>query len=391
MAEEWNGQIREHFFSRNEYARKLYFYLYPLWLAMHIWDWFVADHFQLAPQLSFGFSTLTQYPSSIGTNNPTDGSMAQDTDNSTWATIQSGAGNYKDDTSIGVGIVIGSGTNMNTWIYLSRATFCFDTSALTSSAIISSAILSLYGTNKSDGFTYPTTPNINIYASTPASTSSLATSDFTQIGSTALCDTPITYAGFSTSGYNDFNLNANGIKNINKTGISCFGARNVNYDVNNTPPYHPASGQQFTTLDFYTAKSINKPKLVVTYIVGTTYTMNTLPASFSLTGEAITPSKNVVMPTLPATFSLIGQAITFSLAKIYTMVTAPAVFVLTGMAVKFKALVTLHTAWKAKIVSSTTGRSYPNLVRLLGKLKITHLVQRAGKSIRLEIKWIMKI
>ena len=31
-------ELKQHFFTRNEYARKLYFVLLPVWWAMHAWD-----------------------------------------------------------------------------------------------------------------------------------------------------------------------------------------------------------------------------------------------------------------------------------------------------------------------------------------------------------------
>jgi hypothetical protein len=314
-------EYTEHFFGQNKYAQKLYFILLPIWYAMHIWDWFVADHFQLAPQLSFGFSTLTKWPGSTGTNNPTDGYLIRDADNSTWAGVRDGAGTYKDDSGIGMSVLVLSGTNNSTWRAIGRSIFCFDTSGLTSSAVISSAVLSLYGTNKSDSFTYPATPNINIYASTPASTSSLVTGDFTQVGSTALCDTPITYAGFTTTGYNNFTLNAAGRSNISLTGISKFGARNANYDVANSAPYHPAAGQQVASLSFYTSKSdftgiggtptSGDPKLVVTY---------TLPDL-----ETASFSASSILATIPAIVASFAIALTAVFSPVPVRATVPAI------------------------------------------------------------------
>src|SRR3990167_3952638 len=44
-----------------KYAKRLYFAFKPLWWAMHYWDGIFAE--QHAPQLSFGFQTLTVYRS----------------------------------------------------------------------------------------------------------------------------------------------------------------------------------------------------------------------------------------------------------------------------------------------------------------------------------------
>jgi len=89
-------------------------------------------------------------------------------------------------------------------------------------------------TNKLDGLVC--TPDIDIYTSTPAINTSLVAGDYQQIGSTSQTGAPISYADWSTTGYNDFTLDAVGLGNINKTGISKFGVRNANYDVSGSPP-----------------------------------------------------------------------------------------------------------------------------------------------------------
>jgi len=64
--------------------------------------------------------------------------------------------------------------------------------------------------------------------------------------------------------YNDFTLNANGISNISKTGITYFGARDSLDTANTTPTgnnnwnFNSSNGAGTTT----------DPKLVVTYTTG---------------------------------------------------------------------------------------------------------------------------
>lgn len=265
--EEWQEEYTEQFFSRNEYARKLYFVLYPLWLAMHVWDFFVADYFTLAPQLSFGFSTLTVNPGSIGTHNPVDGEVDREGVAEVWATIRAGAGNNNLPSSAStyfVGLQEAAGTN--NFKELERCVFCFDTSSLTSGATISATTMSLRGTAKDN--TQIAEPSLNVYNSTPASTSALANGDYGQIGSTALCDTDIVYASFNTAGYNDFLFNATGLSNVSKTSISKFGARDPRYDVANVAPgWFNQLNSRSNLQGNYAANGSNKPKLVVTYTV----------------------------------------------------------------------------------------------------------------------------
>ena len=274
-------QYTEHFFVRNEYARKLYFYLYPLWLAMHIWDWFAADHFQIAPKLNFGFSTLTKNPASIGTDNPVDGFVARQSVIELIGDIRSGAGNYSSvgrlDTIDAAVYIKFDGSSNGYWNALKRFICCFDTSSLTSGATISAAVLSLYGFGKADPTT-AITPNVDIYAATPANTNALADSDYGQIGATSQTGSPIPYASFATSAYNAFTFNATGIGNVSKTGISKFGTRNANYDVANSAPTWSAGSGHYMTVNA-SGEASNKPKLVVTYTTPVAPTVTTQAVS----------------------------------------------------------------------------------------------------------------
>lgn len=263
-------ELKEHFFGRNEYARKLYFALLPMWYVMHIWDWFVADHFRLAPQLSFGFSTLTQNPATIGTDNPVDGRIRNVTAGVSWATLiaaTDGTGAFVGSGITSTRVVgIASKATINEWEELNRAFFCFDTSSLTAGATISAAVLSLYGSAKTDALS--ATPNVDIYTSSPANTNALVVGDFDQVGSTSQTgSTPITYAGWSTTAYNDFTFDATGRGNVSKTAISKFGARNANYDVAASAPTHNSAAQESTLQCYYSGNGSLMPQLVVTYTI----------------------------------------------------------------------------------------------------------------------------
>jgi hypothetical protein len=260
---------RTHYFVRNEFALRLQSVFYPIWITFHIWD-LIADKY--APQLSFGFSTLTKNPGSIGTDNPVDGNF----DNSeistiAWSTIHnrtSAAAQHTNSNTWFAGWR--NGASSSSYVALWRSVFCFDTSSLTSGATISATVLSLCGNAKYDTGTAQT-PNIDIYTATPANTNDLVDEDYDQIGTTSQTGSPITYAGYSNSAYNDFTFDATGRGNVSKTGISKFGARNANYDVSNTEPtwsnstYHGFAGN-------YSEFEKNKPKLVVTYSTSTAYT-----------------------------------------------------------------------------------------------------------------------
>ena len=148
------------FFSRNEYALRLQKVFYPIWLLFHCWDMLIANKFKSAWNL--GFDTLTVYPDADPESTSVNGVVAQkydDTHGVDWATLRANAGNHSWVPSGGDNLTLISADSVsNKWRRIDRGVFLFDTSALTSNAIISDAVLSLYGTYKSGS---PITPNVN--------------------------------------------------------------------------------------------------------------------------------------------------------------------------------------------------------------------------------------
>ena len=254
------------FFSRNEYALRLQKVFYPIWLLFHCWDILIANKFK--PAWNLGFDTLTEYPVA-GSNSPVDGVTWDATLNQTWAEKIANAGtNFSNTESYSNVMFLNADELSGKWKSIVRSIFLFDTSALTSGITISVTVMSLYGYGKNDNLSC--TPDTNIYLATPAANDTLANGDFTQIGSTAQCDTAITYAGWNTSGYNDFTFNSTGRGNVSKTGISKFGGRNANYDVAATEP-NWVSYLYSRVQCYFADNGSNKPKLVVTYSTGTDY------------------------------------------------------------------------------------------------------------------------
>ncbi len=256
--------LKRHFFNKNEYALRLKNAYCPIWSMIHAWDMGIAN--RLNPDFNLGFDTLTVNPDAGtgGGNVSVDGTVYRTGVTEAWATLIAGAGNGFWDTQANIYFIdIYATTTSNVWDTLRRSIFLFDTHTLTAGAIISSAVLSLYGTAKADSGT-AVTPDLNIYTSTPAANNALANGDYSQLGSVAQCDVAITYAGFNTAGYNDFTLNATGLGNISKTGISKFGARNANYDVAAVAPTWSSISSHYLQ-GYFSDNGSNKPKLVITY------------------------------------------------------------------------------------------------------------------------------
>ena len=286
------------FRTHPKFAKRLYFAFKPMWWAFHAWDWLVADRF--VPRWSFGFSTLTQWPESIGTDNPIDGLVFRNSVSETWATIIAGAGNgsyggaYIGTSSYPL-VGYTSASTSSHFSNLYRAIFCFDTSALTSGVTISAAVLSIYGTAKDDGLS--STPDVDIYTSTPASTSAIANGDFSQIASTSQTGSPITYANWGTVGYNDFTFNSTGRGNVSKTGISKFGARNTNHDVAASSPTWVSSQESILSCQYsgFTGTS-RDPKLVVTYTSSTTFPRTASVSVSSAASRTSTVARTRLIP-----------------------------------------------------------------------------------------------
>ncbi len=184
-----------------------------------------------------------------------------------WATIIGAAGNFGDATP-GPSTVIGiqSDTGSDDWIENRRGIYLFDTAGLPNGAVISLAVLSLYGASKTQTSSF--SPDINIYASNPNTNTDVIASDYATVLSTPFCDTPITYAGWDVAGYNDFTLNAAGRAAIDKAGVSKFGGKNASYDAASSSPAWENNKASF--MDVYNSEQGAgfKPKLVVTYTTG---------------------------------------------------------------------------------------------------------------------------
>ncbi len=308
---EWLLERTTDFRTHPKFGKRIYFAFRPLWWMVHAWDWALADRF--IPAWSYGFSTLTAYPDGGDpAATAVDGNVLRSgLLNEAWGTIRAGAGNSHDALNQPNHFVEwedAAAGHTNQWNQLVRSIFLFDTSSLGAGATISAATLSLFGTSKQDD--HANTPNIDIYTSTPGSNTTLADSDFGQLGSTSQTGSPTTYASFSTSAYNNFVFNATGLGNISKTGISKFGARNANYDVANVAPTWGASGITKLAGNFAEAatKASPDPKLVVT-TSNTAWTKN-LSDSISISESFMKSPTRILIET----FSLTEA---FSIGKIY--------------------------------------------------------------------------
>lgn len=145
-----------------------------------------------------------------------------------------------------------------------RAHFILDTSALTSSAIISAATFNV----KSDGTSGTT---VNVYSTNPASNSALVDADHNTVGNTAFS----TSASLTSGSHNSFALNASGISSVSKTSYTKLSLRYAVSDAGRTAPSY---GYEAAAVYFvnYSGTS-SDPYITITY---------TLPVAPTVTGSA---------------------------------------------------------------------------------------------------------
>jgi hypothetical protein len=208
----------------------------------------------------------TFYPVA-GANSPVDGRVGRNGSASdTFEQVMVGAGTIGNDTS--TTMIIGAQVSA-TFRNISRGIFCFDTSSLPDDAVISAATFNFI-TAKSNGL-----GDIDLYLveSTPASTSTIATSDYSNIdrGSGATSFGSITYASVNgdNSTYNAITLNSDGRNYINLTGITSFGVV-ISWDFNDSYPGSYASNDvsRFTIKTADQSGTASDPYLSVTYTSG---------------------------------------------------------------------------------------------------------------------------
>lgn len=255
-------KLQTEFRTHDRFAKRLYHAFYPFWATIHFFDWLVLDRFEWAKPYSFGFNTLTVYPDSGSGSTTVDGYVERSGVAQTFANIIAGAGTGSG-VSISNGPTLISDTVFNQYTTLVRTIATFDTSALTAGATISAATLSVWGAAVANALG---DDDFHICSSTPASNNALVNADYGQLGATSFGS--VVYASYVTSAYNNITLNASGITNISKTGISKFGTR-LGWDINSSFGGTWVTGNftYFTYFDADVAGTTTDPKLVVTYTV----------------------------------------------------------------------------------------------------------------------------
>lgn len=233
--------------------------------AQDILWWYLAGGRVPTLLRQVNFSSVLINPDANPESTSVDGVVYRNNGSSeAFATIRTSGGTGAGDTDVSAEAIALTSSSANPdFRYLNRAVYLFDTSALTSSAEISAAVLSLYGTSVRAGVG---STNFEIATCSPSSNTGLIASDYNIAGwgSTKLA-TGISTGSWNSAGYNDFTLNASGLAAVSKTGITKLGGRTT-WDIdNNTTGYTWVSLDNTRFNTNFSDNGSNKPRLVLTY------------------------------------------------------------------------------------------------------------------------------
>lgn len=245
------------FRSNNKFARRLYYGLKPLWHLIHFWDMNFAK--KVSYSLNLGFDTLTQYPDA----SYVDGRVGRGGVDESFASIKGGVGNSSSVqpanlTAVGL---TASGV-LNQFTNLFRYITQFNTASLLSNCTVTAVVHSMWGFGAAQiGLG---ANQMDICSSTPASLTTIATTDYPNLGSTSFGN--ITTGAWANGSYNDITVNASGIANINKGGVTKFGLR-LDWDLQGsfTGVWGFAAETSFPTYGSGQGGTANDPKLLVTF------------------------------------------------------------------------------------------------------------------------------
>jgi hypothetical protein len=255
------GQRVAEIYSYPRHSHRIYEAYKPIWWGMHWFDELVADRY--APELSFGFDTLTRY-TSPGAVQSFDGVVSSS--DSVYATAQAGSNLFTDVTTARMSVEAsrsGAGTPGDPFVYfISRAFLKFDVSSLPdSNLLINSAVLSLVMESIQNASTF----SLQVFESSISDGSTdLTSSDWSAFFSTQFASRAL--SGWPTGSYEDLTFNESGRDYIKSrsTGYAKFAIRHsreigVTVPSNNSVALIYSADQSGTSFD---------PKLVITYSLG---------------------------------------------------------------------------------------------------------------------------
>ena len=205
--------------------------------------------------------TGVYYPDANPENATVDGWTQVYDQNLSWSSLVGAGGMGKSDNGTYFRIGIYSGSTADKWAGLYRIIFLFDSSGI-DDAIISAATIRTYSFHSIELLNID--PTSVICESNPISNTALAAEDHQRSSNIAFSN-EINEADLASSGYNTYTLNAAGIANINKTGVSKFGCREGKYDMTGNAPTWSGATMSYMSWKSAEAGAGYKPTLTATY------------------------------------------------------------------------------------------------------------------------------
>ena len=317
-------QRRAVFRTHDKFSKRLYYAFRPLWWLLHYWDLLIADRW--LPQWSYGFATLTLYPSPAAAAN-FDGYI--DSVGSPWSAVRNGANLVSTQTFSRLVLESSWYTDVSEYD-LTRCWLRFNTSI--NNILVNATIQD--GKIELRRFAYTTDdPSRSdvawFYSSTiPQGETQLDPAYWSAFGTTQVATNenfslwnqlPTSYAGPT--------LTQAGRQAVNATGITGYCIR-CEADVWNQTPAS-ISQMQWHAAD--QSGTTNDPRLILTYTPAETITASFIaaaaavyapalgePAPGTVSPPLITATSVVNMPAVTATATISPPVIGVDLALVYT-------------------------------------------------------------------------
>lgn len=189
--------------------------------------------------------------------------------------------------------------------HLTRVFLPFDTSGLDDAATIDGGVLTVRCSSivQNNGTHF----DAGVVQTTQASNTVLANADFDQCGAVDGATEGATRVAITTTGAKVFTLNATGISWISKTGFTKLGIR-TNQDLDDFPVVDNTNefAVQLSMSEDGTAG--NRPKLTVTYHLGTAYT-KTISETLVLAATILKAPRKIATETMTLTATILKRTI----------------------------------------------------------------------------------
>jgi hypothetical protein len=248
------------FYTRPFLSYALFKEFHLLWKVLHKTDEALLDKY--FPEFSFGFDTLTVYPNAHVESTSVDGYASRGSGSGageTFANIRANAGDGAGDSQgATVYMYIFASSTSGQYNLMARTITLFDTSSLADTTVISAATYSVKCNVSANTLS---SPSCVACSCNPSSNTAIASGDYNiaRWGSVDFGRAAMPSGGSTWS----VGLNASGISNISKTGVSKFGIR-YHWDIDNTAPAW-ASGAYARWQPFFADYGTYKPSLVITH------------------------------------------------------------------------------------------------------------------------------